>query len=315
MTAYLDLIILENFCMNYLIIYTTGKILNRKTKKTRLCIASLIGVLYIFSLYFNVKTWIMNTSKFIVSLVIVQIAFKTKSLKNVLKEQAIFLFITFVYAGCALGFVQAFKPRVIYMVNGIIIGGEYIFEIVGISAVVSFLLIKISVKIVKICQRFSKKDMICHMKVYNQEKVVSMDALIDTGNLLVDSTTGSPVIIVDYIKVLDLFSKRTQSLIETMMGGDELDCSNGFDTKLRIIPYSSVGEENGIMVVYKITKIKVEYHGEVNELNDVLIGFYNGALSKNNKYSALIGLQVLERSNVKVEYNTNSKNKGKYSIC
>lgn len=315
MTAYLDLIILENFCMNYLIIYTTGRMLNRKIKKIRICIASAIGVVFVFSLYFNVDTRLLNISKFIASLLIVQVAFKTKSLKNVLKEQAILLFVTFVYAGCSLGFVHMFKPRVLYIVNGVIIGGEYIFEIVAISAVMSFILIKASMKLVKLGQKLSRRDMVCRMRIYNDDKYVNMNALLDTGNLLIDSTSKSPVVIVDYSKVKDLFSINTKNLIELLMGGDEINNCENFDTKLKIIPYSSVGKENGIMVVYKISKIKVEYHGEVNEISDVLIGFYNGALSKSDKYSALIGLQVLERSNVKVEYNTNFKNKGKYSIC
>ena len=42
---------------------------------------------------------------------------------------------------------------------------------------------------------------------------------------------------------------------------------------------------------------------------------FNDTLTKNNKYSALIGLQILERSKIKNEYNTDIKNKGQYSVC
>ena len=77
----------------------------------------------------------------------------------------------------------------------------------------------------------------------------------------------------------------------------------------------SVGNSNGIMIAYKVDKIKVEYQDKKYEITDVLIGFYNDALTKNGKYSALIGLQILERSIVTDEYNTDVKGKGKYSIC
>ena len=50
MVAYLDLIFLENTVMNYLILYTSGKLLNRKIKKSRLLLASGIGALYVLSL-------------------------------------------------------------------------------------------------------------------------------------------------------------------------------------------------------------------------------------------------------------------------
>ena len=76
-----------------------------------------------------------------------------------------------------------------------------------------------------------------------------------------------------------------------------------------------VKNKNVIMIAYKIDWVKLEYQDEVNEINNVLVGIYNDALTKNNKYSALIGLQILERSTAENEFNTTFENKGKYSIC
>lgn len=42
MTIYIDVIILENLIMNYIIIYATGIIVKKKTKKSRIFISSLI---------------------------------------------------------------------------------------------------------------------------------------------------------------------------------------------------------------------------------------------------------------------------------
>ena len=82
-----------------------------------------------------------------------------------------------------------------------------------------------------------------------------------------------------------------------------------------MIPYMSVGEKNGMMLAYKIEKIKFEYQYELYEIEDVLIGFYDNALTNNGKYSALVGLQIFERSMEKNEYNAINKNQSKYSVC
>lgn len=315
LVAYLDLIILENFCMNYLILFTTGKLLNRAVKKSRIVMASFIGVIYVFSLYFNFSNLVLNLSKIVMGAILVKLSFNSNKFVKVFKELIVFFMVSFIYAGCTLGFVHFFKPKVIYIVNGIIIGGEYIFELVIISAIVSYALIKMSMKLIKMKQKLNKRDMLCNIELFNRGKSVKLTALLDTGNLLTDPVSKDPVVIVDKKTAKKLFDEDYFNRIDTLIGGGDFSKDEFCDARLKIIPYISVGNKNGIMVAYKIDKMKVEYQDEINEIDDVLIGFYNDALSINNKYSALIGLQILERSRVKNEYNTIAKGKGKYSIC
>lgn len=315
MVAYLDLIILENLCMNFLILYTTGRLLNRNYKIVRLLIASIIGDLYTFSLYFDVPSYVLNISKLLIALILVKIAFNSKTIKSIIKESLVFFMVSFIYAGCTLGFIYLFKPKVLYIVNGVIIGGEYIFELVVVSAVISFLLIKISMRIVKLKQRFFKKDMLCSIKVINNKNSAKLTALIDTGNLLVDPVSNSPVIIVEFDKVEYLVPRDTKNKIVSLMKGDENKYDDVFDTNIKVIPYNSVGNQNGMLISYRVKCVEVEYNDEITVLDDVLIGLYNSKLTNNNKYSALIGLKILERGVLKNESNTIIKNKGKYSIC
>lgn len=315
MVAYLDLIILENLCMNYLILYTTGKLLNREIRKVRIGIGSLIGALYVFSLCFDVSNLMLNVSKVVMAFILVKIGFDSKCVKSAVKEVLVFFMISFVFSGCALGFVHFMKPKVVYIVNGVIIGGEYIFELLMISAVISFLLIKASMRLIKLKQKFCKADMICKIEIGLDGKSVFLDALLDTGNLLTDPISKEPVIIAEREKLINLIPQGEFYKMDHLMGGDEFFGCDSYNARLRAIPYVSVGNSNGIMIAYKVDFVKVEYQDEINEIDNVLIGIYNDTLTKNNKYSALIGLQILERSKVKNEYNTNFENKSKYSIC
>ncbi len=313
MTAYLDLIILENLIMNLIILYTTGTLLNKKINKKRLLLSSIIGTIYVFSLCFKLSNIVLNVSKFIMGLVLVKICFKSRSYRALIKETAIYFFSSFIYAGCALGFLHIVKPKVVYIVNGIIIGGEYIFEIVGLSAIVCFILIKVCMKLIKLKYYLNKKNMIVNMELYNNNKSIKIKTFIDTGNLLTDPISHDPVIIVYKEKVRALFDNKVLERIDSLIGGDLINEGNNYG--LRAIPFSSVGENNGIIIACRIDKIKLEYQDEINEINNVLIGFYNEALSKNDKYSALIGLQLLEGRKESNEHFSKNKSKGKYSVC
>ncbi len=314
MTAYIDLIILENFFMNAIILYTTGTLLNKKIIKRRLFLSSLIGTIYVFTLCFKLSNTILNISKFIMGIILVKTCFGSKGYKATIKETAIYFFSSFIYAGCALGFLHIVKPKVVYIVNGIIIGGEYIFEIVGLSALISFALIKVSMKLIKLKSYLNKKNMIADMEIFNKEKSIKIKALVDTGNLLTDPISHDPVIIVYKEKVREIFNNRILERIDSLIGGDYINEGNE-NFGLRAVPYTSVGQNDGIIITCRVNKIKLEYQDEVNEINNVLIGFYNEALSKNDKYSALIGLQLLEGRKESDEHFSNDKSKGKYSVC
>ena len=45
MTIYIDVVLIENLIMNYIILYATAIILKRKIKNTRLILASLLGAI------------------------------------------------------------------------------------------------------------------------------------------------------------------------------------------------------------------------------------------------------------------------------
>ena len=315
MVAYIDLIILENLFMNYLILYTTGRLLNKKQSKVRIIIASVVGTAYVFSLCFKLTNIVLNFSKFAIGVLLVKICFRSKGIKVLIKETAVFFFTSFIYAGCSLGFLHIMKPKIVYIVNGIIIGGEYIFEILIISSIVSFTLIKLSMNLVKIKYCLNKKNMICNIQIFYNDRSIKLKALVDTGNLLTDPITNKPVVIVYKEKVRALFDNKHLEIIDALIGGDIVKESEIDNMHIRMIPYTSVGKRQGTMIVCNVDKIKLEYQDIENELNNILIGFYNEALSKNDKYSALIGLQILEGSKIDNEHISKVKSKSKYSIC
>ena len=90
MVAYIDLIVLENLFMNFLILYTTGKLLNKRISIKRIILASMVGTVYVFSLCFKLTDIILNVSKFIIGIMLVKICFRSKRIRVIVKESLLF---------------------------------------------------------------------------------------------------------------------------------------------------------------------------------------------------------------------------------
>ena len=63
--------------------------------------------------------------------------------------------------------------------------------------------------------------------------------------------------------------------------------------KLKVIPFTSLGKQNGMLLGIKAEGLKVEGDNEVKDVDKVIIGMYNKKLSKKNEYNALLGLDMM----------------------
>ena len=54
MTIYIDVVLIENLLMNYIILYAVGIILKKKIKHIRLIISSFIGAIYSIVAYISI---------------------------------------------------------------------------------------------------------------------------------------------------------------------------------------------------------------------------------------------------------------------
>ena len=65
-------------------------------------------------------------------------------------------------------------------------------------------------------------------------------------------------------------------------------------SKIRMVPFMSIGKENGMLVGIRLDKIKIQTEDIDVERKDVIAGIYDKKITKDNKYNALIGLNLLE---------------------
>ncbi len=306
MTVYLDIILFENLCMNYIILLATGFIFKLKIKQTRLLVSALIGGIYAILTYIQIlKIYSTMIMKIILSIAMVYIAFTPKNIKAMLKELVLFYLVSFAFGGCAFALLYFLKPQEIFMINGVYIG-SYPLKVVLLGGTVGFVITYIAFKIVK--NKMSKKGLLYSVEITIDEKKLEIKAMLDTGNMLKDPITGSPVIIIEREKLYGLIPGNILNNIEKIIGGD-WDIFNeetAYRSKFRIIPFHSIGKQNGMLLGFKADKINIITDMEDIDRKDGIICIYPQSIGKNNDYSALIGLDMLEGSD-RNEYIANIK--------
>ena len=123
MTIYLDVVLLENLCMNYIILFATGYILKLKLKHIRLIISAMLGGIYAILAYIKILPMYSNfVLKITLSIVMVYIAYNPKNVKVVGKQIVIFYLTSFVFGGTAFFLLYFVKPQDILIKNGAYIG-------------------------------------------------------------------------------------------------------------------------------------------------------------------------------------------------
>ena len=294
MTVYIDVIFIENLIINYIIIYATAIIAKVKVKQIRIFIGSLIGSIYSVIYYlFNLKIYSSVILKIILSIVIIYVSFNSKNLKTLLKQIVLFYMISFIFGGASIAIIYMVNSQNITIQNGVLIG-EYTIKTVLIGIVIAYLTVVIACKIIK--TKISKKDLICDVKVTLNSKEIETKAMIDTGNLLKEPITNIPVIVMEHTLFYNIIPKEILNNIEHILGGDfsniSAEIQEQYISKLKVIPFSSLGKQNGMLLGIKADKLQIYRDEESKEIEKVIIGIYNKSLTKRGEYRALLGVET-----------------------
>ena len=153
------------------------------------------------------------------------------------------------------------------------------------------IVIKISIKIIK--TKLNAKDMYCEIKIKLNGKEVETRAMIDTGNLAREPITNTPVVIVESSLLEKILPKEIINNIDNVLAGDLDTVPKEYVSRLRCIPFSSLGKQNGMLLGIKADEIKVEKEEERKTFNNIIIGIYDKSLTKKGEYRALIGLELI----------------------
>ena len=296
MTIYIDVVLIENLVMNYIIIYATAIVLKTKKKHLRFFLASLLGAVYSIIAYIStLKIYSSLIVKFILSIIIVYIAYNPQKVKELWKDILIFYLISFVFGGAAFSLIYIVKPQDILMKNGLFLG-TYPLKTIILGAIVAFVLIVVTFKVIK--TKFSKKDMYCELIISLNGKKIKTKAMIDSGNFLREPITNTPVIVVESSLLYECIPKEILNNLSGILGGDfdgiPVEIRNEYLPKLKFISFSSLGKQNGMLVGIRPEWVIMELDEESRIKKDnVIVGIYDRSLTKHGEYRALVGMELV----------------------
>ncbi len=178
--------------------------------------------------------------------------------------------------------------------NGIVISkslGKAIF----LGCIIALITIIFVFKFIK--KKFAKEDLFCNLTININNKNIKVISMVDTGNMLKEPISNIPVIVVEHSCFDGIIPKEILDNIDNILGGDfsgiSKDIQNEYIPKLKLIPFTSLGKQNGMLLGLKPKSLKIEYLEEVKNVEKVIIGLYNKKLSKNSEYKALIGANII----------------------
>jgi len=207
----------------------------------------------------------------------IKIAFLVKDKKDWFMSVLSFYAVSFLFAGFALAYNLILENTEIK--NGV---WQINFSFFTITSA-GFFGIILWKTVLDYLKKKNEKNIYEIMIVF-KEKEIKVKAFLDTGNRLRDSITGQEVIILDKKSFEELIGINEQELWQK----DFININN-----IRMIPFNSLGNTNGILFTVRVDKVCFLEEELVKE--NVLIGKYDGILSRKKEYQALIGPDIFER--------------------
>ncbi|AFS78319.1 sporulation sigma-E factor-processing peptidase SpoIIGA [Gottschalkia acidurici 9a] len=295
MYVYAEYLLLENLIINYIILYSTKIFTKTCTSRRRIFLASLIGSVYTLVVFFpSVRLMAKITTKVIVAVIIIKVAFKPKNLRNFIKLIATFHLVAFTFAGACLALFYMMDVNT-YIDGGIFYISNFKIKTLILGILFGWILFQLVLEYLQ--SRSIKSKSFIPIIVNFKDKEVNIRGLLDTGNSLKEPMTKTPVIVVQFSAIKEILPEYVQNIF-CKYSENDLDLITNVlynasnKIKFRLIPYKSLGKEDGMLLGFKPDKVILD-DKEDRQIKDVVIGIYNGRLSNDNEYKALIHPDIL----------------------
>ena len=239
MKIYLDLVMILNFVIDFILLLTVSLILKRNVSITRIMLCAFLGGISILFLFFNMNNIILFLLKVLISIFMTLITFKYINLKYTLIN-LLYLYMSSIILG---GFLYLLNIQFSYKQIGIIfinngLSINFIFLLIT-SPIILYIYIKQTKNL-----RYNYSNYY-NIEIINKNKKYKYTAYMDSGNVLIDNLTKKSVILIDKRKLL-------------------------FDIKeFRLIPYIGVNGSNMIKVI-KIDKLLFNNKEYINVLLGIM---------------------------------------------
>lgn len=257
MEVYLDLVVVLNFLVDFLLILGTNRLSGHPTQMRRALLAGAVGGGYAAMCVLPGFCFMGNIFWRLVSLALMSVVAFGWS-KSALRRGILFVFLSMALGGIALGLGNGGFWAIVLGALG-----------VAILCVAGF------------CGRPGQQQYV-QVDIVHGDRQMHLTALLDTGNTLRDPVSGQAVLVADAdigAKLLGLSADDFAHPIETM--------GKGGNRGLRLIPYHAVGQSGGLLLGMRVDHLRI--NGKKQEM---IVAFAPQKIGQGKPYQALAGGSV-----------------------
>lgn len=297
-TFYVDAWLLRlaaNFLFEYLLLWATGEVTRTPTRPAKLAAGACVGTLH-YALYllasFNIIPYYgllrFLPTIILVSFLMVLAAFYPVAVKALPRILGYFYVVGFIAAGA--GMAGAF-------LLGSTSTPAYTF---GMFVAAGSILIIAELGWGIVHQRIIRNVYHLPVEIACGDKSVALQALVDTGNNLKDPLSLQPVMIVEQAAIKDLLPPPITAAVEALEQGhlsslDGLVESPEWSIRFRIIPFSSIGKEHGILIGFRPDAVHIR-DGRNGPAVQPVVAIHPRTLDPEGRYEALIPPILLQQA-------------------
>lgn len=287
--VYIDVLFAINFIINFLLLLATAKISRLQFSYARVVLGSFIGAVYsVFMFFPQIKVLYTIAAKIAVSFILVAATFTIHKVRTFFKVVLIFYITSFLFgAVCLAGFFFTGGGGGTVISNGIFYFNLPL-RILIFSSFASYGVIRILWRI----YRADKFRTYKKVEISLEGKTVCLNGLIDTGNMLKEPVTHTPVVVAQFEPLQPILPDSFKEAYATMHSTPEnliLNSEGGeMASRLRIIPFSSLGNSRGMMLGFKPDFVTIDKRISEN----IIIGISPDILSAGANYEALINPEI-----------------------
>ncbi len=272
--VYLDVFFLLNLGMNWLVLAIHGKILRRKAGWVRMTLGSVLGALgacalLVIPIHNDVAAFLVQYA--VIGYAMVRVTYRNLPIRSI-SRYILALYVVTVFTGGAVQFI-----------------GEALgVQRSGVLLVVAcgfFLYVAVRVAMWGWGGAVKKEAAIYEVNIQFHDRTVTGYGYYDTGNLLKEPISGSPVIIAEYESVKELFSEDARKEIAVF---PEYGEDGAYALPLRFIPYHSLGVSEGVLPGIEVDGVGVGEGKGRRWYEGVYLAVYKGSLSVDKSYQFIL---------------------------
>ncbi|MCY0874829.1 MAG: sigma-E processing peptidase SpoIIGA [Firmicutes bacterium] len=307
MVVYVDLAGMINLLIDSALLILTAALMRERWRWRRVLAAAALGSVYAVATLFP-GTALLRTllAKWLCSVVMVEMAFATGAWRTLsyrkwlklLRQVAAFYGVTFALGGAVYAIHNLFAPASSPFAGLALVDGQVVWwtsvTTLGLVIALPVGLLIIRFAFTQVQKRQHDHARTCHVAIELFGHTVTVRALLDTGNELIDPITRMPVAVVHGEALLDLLPDSLATVLKS--GGDPLQALydnvdfGDLQSRIAIVPYRGVGGRGGQLLALRPDRVTIAAtpDGAGFTVPRLLIALQQAPLTASDAYTCIL---------------------------